>query len=43
LFLTPGFAREALALGFQLTTLLVPVLGPVALWMAGEGRRLVSP
>jgi hypothetical protein len=41
-FLTAAFAREALALGFQLTTLLVPVLGPVALWMAGEGRRLVS-
>jgi hypothetical protein len=42
-FLTPSFGREALALGFQLTTLLVPVLGPVALWMAGEGKRLVSP
>lgn len=42
LFRTPLYARELLALGFQVATLLAPVLGPVALWMAAEGKARIS-
>ncbi|HXZ49787.1 MAG TPA: exosortase H-associated membrane protein [Usitatibacter sp.] len=43
LFATGPLAREAIALGFQLSTLLVPVLAPIVLWAAGEGRTRILP